>query len=116
MSRRLVIFCLPWLFVFAAAAFDCWFAWYYRGVLAAWELNPLVRWSVEAAGIHGVFAFKFLGLIFAMALAWHCGVRRRLLGPALTGIVAGAHLLLMVHYAIGYAAPPAYEVAARSMR
>jgi hypothetical protein len=113
MMRRVVIFSLPWLFVFAAAVFDCWFAWHYRGVLAAWELNPLARWSVATAGLYGVFAFKFLGLVFAMAVAWHCGLRRRWLGSALTAVVAGAYLLLLVHYAVGYAQPPAYEVAAR---
>jgi hypothetical protein len=116
MGRRVAIFGLPWLFIFAVAALDCSFAWQYRGVLAAWELNPLVRWSVATAGLHGVFVFKFLGLIFAMALAWHCCRRRCDLARALTGIIAGAYLLLLVHYAVGYAQPPAHEVAARSAR
>jgi hypothetical protein len=102
---RSTLFGLTWAFVFAAAAYDCYFAWQYRSVLPEWEQNPLARWGVGQLGLEAIIVLKFAGLAFAACLAVYCRYRRRVLGRALTLVVASVYSLLVLHYLVGQTRP-----------
>lgn len=99
MLRR-VAFVSAWAFIFAAAAYDGYFAWCFQEAFQGWELNPVVRWAALNVGIGGVLAFKFGGLAFAAGLAVYCVRRRSRLAAPLTVCVATAYLLLSLHYMV----------------
>lgn len=103
------VFALLWMFIFAAAAYDGYFAWQYRAVLPIWEQNPLASWAVEQFGLVAVLLFKLTSLSFAVVLAIHCRRRRRLLDYPITLIIGSAYLFLTVHYVVGHQQP--FEIA-----
>ncbi|MBI3410595.1 MAG: hypothetical protein HY040_19840 [Planctomycetes bacterium] len=60
---------LAWAFIFAAAAYDAYFAWLHRELMHLWEQNPFAARMVGNFGLVAFFLFKFAGLFFAAALA-----------------------------------------------
>lgn len=95
---------LIWCLILLAAAHDAHFAWENRQDMATWELNPAARWLLRA-GIGYLFAVKFAGLFFAMAVAFHCRRRRHVLQLPLTLLVGCLYLLLSIHYLIASSTP-----------
>jgi hypothetical protein len=97
---RTLVFGIAWLFILLAATYDASFAWKYRHVLDAWELNPLACWSAQAFGLETVFAYKFAALAFALGLAIYCRYRRRRLEKLLTVSVGVIYFALSMHYVV----------------
>jgi hypothetical protein len=95
---RTVFFTFSWSFILLAAAYDAYFAWQYRAVLDAWEMNPFILWLAGVGGLASVFAFKLLSMAFSTGLAIVCHYRRHRLEIPFTLIVAAAYLALSVHY------------------
>jgi hypothetical protein len=94
---------LTWLFILGVAAYDTYFAWHYRAVFDAWEINPLARHVASHLGVGAVFGLKAMAVALSVAvtLACHrCG--RRTTGFLYTISLGGVHLFLAVHYIIGY--------------
>jgi hypothetical protein len=98
---RNIAFILTWAFIIGAAAYDGYFAWHYREVMEAWELNFVARRAAGAFGLPAVLGFKALTLLFGMAVAWYCRKRYRGLEHRLTAIIATAYLALSVYYVAG---------------
>jgi hypothetical protein len=105
---RRTFFILAWAFILCAAAYDTYFAWYYREVLLKWEMNGLVRWAGQMFGLEAVFAFKVLGMAFATGMAIYCHRRRHRLEIPLTLIIGCSYLLLSLHYVAGHLASPGF--------
>ena len=97
-SLRTVFFTLSWSFILLAAAYDSYFAWQYRAVLDAWEMNPFILWLAGVGGLTSVFMLKFLATVFSAGLAIVCHFRRHRLEIPFTLVVGAAYLALSVHY------------------
>ena len=80
---RRSLFALAWTFILLAALYDVLFAWQYRDVFDAWEMNPFVRWTAHRFGLQAVFGFKATSLAFAAALAGYCHFHRLRIGHRL---------------------------------
>jgi len=74
--RARVLFCV-WAFIFAAAAYDAWFAWQHRDLIEFWEQNPFAAWAIDAFGLMFFLFLKFVCLSFAAAMAAYCWMRMR---------------------------------------
>jgi hypothetical protein len=98
MGMRRGLFALAWTFILLAALYDVLFAWQYRDVFDAWEMNPFVRWTAHRFGLHVVFGFKATSLAFATALAGYCHFHRLRIELPYTVIVCALYLLLSLHY------------------
>jgi hypothetical protein len=99
-------FGLSWVFIVAAAIYDCQFAWKYREALASWELNPFACWLASVFGLHVVFGFKAASLTFACGLACFCKFHQQpKLALRITTVVACAYILLSLHYLVELAQP-----------
>jgi hypothetical protein len=99
-SFRTVLFSLTWVLILLSAAYDCYFAWQYRAVLEAWEMNPFILWLAGVGGLASVFLFKLCTMIFSTVLAAVCHHRRHRLEIPFTVIVGGAYFILSFHYLI----------------
>jgi hypothetical protein len=97
-SLRTAFFAFCWSFILLTAAYDAYFAWQYRAVFDAWELNPFILWLAGVGGLATVFAVKLLSMVFSTGLAIVCHYRRHRLEIPYTLIIATAHLALSVHY------------------
>jgi hypothetical protein len=97
-SLRTAFFTFSWSFILLAAAYDSYFAWQYRAVLDAWEMNPFILWLAGVGGLASVFTFKLLSTVFSTGLAIICHYRRHRLEIPFTLIVGTAYLALSVHY------------------
>jgi hypothetical protein len=76
-SLRTLFFSLTWILIILAASYDAYFAWQYRAVLDAWEMNPFILWLAGVGGLASVFLVK-----------------------PFTMVVAGVYFLLSFHYLI----------------
>src|SRR5262245_26630000 len=65
-------FAAAWLFIFAVASYDLYFAWHYRAVFDVWELNPVARWAADLYGLRALFAAKALVTGFIAAVGAYC--------------------------------------------
>src|SRR6266851_4496458 len=54
-SLRTGLFSLTWILIIVAASYDAYFAWHYRAVLDAWEMNPFILWLAGVGGLASVF-------------------------------------------------------------
>jgi hypothetical protein len=97
-SLRTALFTLSWSFILLAAAYDSYFAWQYRTVLDAWEMNPFILWLAGVGGLATVLAFKLFAMVLSTGLAIICHFRRHRLEIPLTLVVGSAYLALSVHY------------------
>lgn len=104
---------LAWLTISAAAAYDVYFAWAHRHVLATWELNPLIVWATGHVGLLAVCAFKLVGLALTGGLVWRLQRTRRSLAQHLTVFVLAVHGALALLYAVGHQQPTHYDLACR---
>jgi hypothetical protein len=102
---RSIHFGVAWTFILLTGAYDGYFAWQYRAALAVWELNPVVRWTVDLVGLEAVLGLKYIGIAFAAGLAIHCHCRRHRLEKPLTMIIAATYLLLAALYVVGHLQP-----------
>jgi hypothetical protein len=102
-SFRTALFTISWLLIFLAASYDAYFAWQYREVLNAWELNPIILWLASVGGIASVFAIKFLSMAFSASVAIACHRRRHRLEIPLTLAVGSIYFVLSFHYLMSYA-------------
>ncbi len=93
-----VLFGTAWTFVLGVASYDTYFAYQYRAVFGAWELNPLVRELVHLHGFGTVFVLKAATTFFALGLGVYCYHCRHRLTLAYTACVSSIHLLLSLHY------------------
>src|SRR5260370_40639223 len=50
-SLRTGLFSLTWILIIVAASYDAYFAWHYRAVLDAWEMNPFILWLAGVGGL-----------------------------------------------------------------
>ena len=100
-SLRTAFFACSWSFILLAAAYDSYFAWQYRAVLDAWEMNPFILWLAGVGGLTSVFMLKFLCTVFSTGLAVICHYRRHRLEIPFTLVVGSAYLALSVHYLMG---------------
>jgi hypothetical protein len=105
---RTLAFGCAWLFILVAATYDASFAWQYRHVIDAWELNPFVSWSARNFGLEAVFVYKFAGLAFALGLAIYCRYRRRRLEKLITMSIGCAYFVLSLHYFVNGLEPAPY--------
>jgi len=95
-------FVMAWALILGVGACDTYFAWYYRAVFEAWEMNPLARLVASHLGLGAVFGLKAAVMAFAVAVAAACHrCRRRATGILYTACLGGVHLLLGLHYLIG---------------
>ena len=97
-SAGTISFCLIWAFIVLATAYDMYFAWKYRAVLDAWEMNPFILWLAGMVGLGGVFVFKLFATLFSTALAGYCHYRRHPMKLPLTLIIGCAYFVLSFHY------------------
>jgi hypothetical protein len=102
-KNTLLVF--AWSFVLIIAGYDLYFAWQHRAFFHIWELNPLARWIAQDYGLTVVFAVKIVLLVFGVAVAAYCHLRRHYLELPYTLIVSGIHLLLSLHYIMGHVIP-----------
>jgi hypothetical protein len=94
---------LAWAFILGVAAYDTYFAWQYRAVFDAWEINPLARTVVSRFGLGALFGLKATAVAFAAVVAALCyRCRRRVTACVYTACVGGAHLALCVQYLVGH--------------
>jgi hypothetical protein len=98
---RTSVFALAWAFVVVVSAYDVHFAWRYRAVFDAWELNPVARWVAGLFGLGALFAAKAALLVFAVAVAAYCQRLRHRLAVPYTLSVSGMHFVLSLHYLFG---------------
>ena len=103
---RKVIFVGAWVFVFAAAIYDAYFAWQLRDLIHTWEGNPVARWAVAEVGLLAFIGCKFGGLLFAAGVAIYCirRQRKRLAWP-LTLTCCAVYALLSLHYIVNVHSP-----------
>jgi hypothetical protein len=99
-SLRTILFSLTWLLILLSAAYDTYFAWQYRAVLEAWEMNPFILWLAGVGGLASVFLFKLGTMIFSTILAAVCHHRRHRLEIPFTLIVGGVYFVLSFHYLV----------------
>jgi hypothetical protein len=97
-----VLFGSAWAFVLGVDSYDIFFAWKYRVVFEAWEINPLARGVARLYGFGAIFALKLGTTAFAVGLAVYCYHCRHRLTLAYTACVGGIHLLLSLHYLLSY--------------
>jgi hypothetical protein len=95
---RTSLFAFAWTFVLAVAAYDVYFAWQYRAVFHAWELNPIARWAADLCGLGAVFGIKAAFLAFALGVAIYCHRCRHRLAIPYTLTIGGAHFALSLQY------------------
>jgi hypothetical protein len=93
-------FSLAWVFIFAVAAYDVYFAWQYRAIFHHWEMNPVARWMATIGGIGAVFGFKAVMIGFAGVVGAYCYRCRHWLTVPYTAFVSGIHFLLSLHYVV----------------
>jgi hypothetical protein len=101
-SLRTVLFSLTWILIILAAFYDAYFAWQYRAVFDAWEMNPFILWLAGVGGLASVFLVKLFSMVFSTVVAIHCHHRRHRLEIPLTLVVAGVYFLLSFHYLISH--------------
>jgi hypothetical protein len=100
------LFGLTWAFILGVAGYDTYFAWQYRAVFEAWEINPLARLVAGQFGVGAVFALKALVVSCSVAVAIVCQRwRRRVAGLLYTTCLGGIHLALALFYIVSYAWP-----------
>jgi hypothetical protein len=101
-SLRTLLFTLTWILIILAASYDAYFAWQYRAVLDAWEMNPVILWLAGVGGVASVFLFKFFSMVFTTLVAIHCHHRRHRWEVPFTLVVAGVYFLLSFHYLVSH--------------
>jgi hypothetical protein len=101
-SLRTALFSLIWILILLAASYDAYFAWQYRAVLDAWEMNPFILWLAGIGGLASVFLFKLFSMVLSTAVAIHCHHRRHRLEIPFTLVVAGVYFLLSFHYLVSH--------------
>ena len=99
-SLRTGLFSLTWILIIVAASYDAYFAWHYRAVLDAWEMNPFILWLAGVGGLASVFLLKLFSMVFSTLVAIHCHYRRHRWEIAFTLVVAGVYFLLSFHYLV----------------
>jgi hypothetical protein len=92
---------LAWTFVVAVSAYDIAFAWHYRAVFDAWELNPVARWMAHLYGLGVVCWVKAILIAFALWVAMYCHRLRHRLEIPYTFTVWTVHLALTAQYVRG---------------
>ncbi len=97
-----VLFASAWAFVPGVASCDAFFAWQYRAVFDAREMNPLAREVAHRYGFGTVVALKVATTAFAAGLAAYCCHCRHRLALACTICIGGIHLVLSFHYRVSY--------------
>ena len=101
-SFRTILFCSCWLLILLAAAYDAYFAWRYRLVLSAWEMNPFILWLASVGGIASVLVVKLFSMILSTGVAAICHLRRHRLEIPLTLVIGCAYFALSFHYMISF--------------
>src|SRR5271157_4395379 len=96
------VFGLTWAFILAVAGWDTYFAWHYRAVFDAWEMNPFPCWLVHKFGLGAVFGFKAAVMVFITAIALLCYHRRHRLTTLYTAFISSTHVYLLLHYLVAY--------------
>jgi hypothetical protein len=101
-NMRKSLFGAAWLFIFAVASYDLYFAWHYRAVFGAWELNPVARWAAELYGLRALFAAKALLTGFIVIVGAYCYRSHHPLTTPYTAFAGAVHHFLSLHYLLGY--------------
>ena len=101
-SLRTVLFSVTWVLILLSAAYDSYFAWQYRAVLDAWEMNPFILWLAGVGGLASVFIFKLSSMIFSTVLAIFCHRRRHRMEIPFTLVIGSAYFALSFHYLISH--------------
>jgi hypothetical protein len=102
LSRRTILFGTAWTLIILSASYDAYFAWQYRAVLDAWEMNPLMLWLAGVGGLASVFLFKLFAMTLSTALAIFCHHRRHRLEIPFTVVIGGAYFALSFHYLLSH--------------
>jgi hypothetical protein len=101
-TLRTVLFSFIWVLILLSATYDSYFAWKYRVVLEAWEMNPFILWLAGVGGLASVFIFKLFSMIFSTLLAIFCHQRRHRLEIPFTVVIGSAYFALSFHYFVSH--------------
>ena len=87
-----------WAFILLVAAYDMYFAWCYRRVLEAWELNPVASYLGRNYGIGTMLGFRCATVMFAAGLAAYCHYSHKRCAILLTLVILFLHFVLSLYY------------------
>jgi hypothetical protein len=87
-----------WAFILLVTAYDMHFAWYYRCVLEAWELNPVASYLGRNYGIGIMLGFRCATVMFAAGLAAYCHYSHKRCAILLTLVILFLHFVLSLYY------------------
>jgi hypothetical protein len=74
------------------------FAWCYRSVFEAWELNPLARQLGRTYGVGAVLGLKAVVMTLVAGLGAYCHLTQHRLAIPYTLAIGGIHIALSFLY------------------
>ena len=88
------------LFIILVSCLDVWFCLEDAEFLKEFEMNPLARWVIERAGVHGLVAIKHGGVATVVASLCHLEDRRYRFRRVVLWVILAIQALVLGCYVV----------------